>query len=281
MKTDHKSILLITALRGKGVKYVNIKTFHAKIALFTLIGLAMISLSSFGLMYKFYKKAKVHAKQKREVVSQLNSQISLLDQYSRQSELIEEKYKERLKDIEEKLLEMEELLSKKGIKKKLSVGGEFLPNEESDLSYVDFIEKDLDELFSIMESFPLGTPLLGKINSGFGYRKDPFNSRSAFHSGVDIDANQGQRITATAEGMVEVAGWYGSYGNTIIIRHKYGYQTLFGHLSKIKVKKGEKVKVGDVIGYVGSTGRSTGPHLHYEMMKNGKKISPKNYLSLR
>lgn len=281
MKTEYKSILVVTALRGKGVKYVTIRSSHVRIAFFTLIGLAVISLSSFGLMYKFYKKAKIHARQKKEVVSQLKSQISLLDQYSIQNELIEERYKEKLKDIEEKLVEMEELLSKKGIQKELSVGGEFLPNGETKLSHVDFIEKDLDELFTLMESFPLGTPLLGKINSGFGYRRDPFNSRSGFHSGVDIDANPGQRVAATAEGVIEVAGWYGSYGKTVIIRHKYGYQTLFGHLSRVDVKKGQEVKVGDVIGRVGSTGRSTGPHLHYEVMKNGKKINPISYLSLR
>ncbi|HSE83191.1 MAG TPA: M23 family metallopeptidase, partial [Thermodesulfobacteriota bacterium] len=233
MKTDHELIPEAAALDDRGVKYVNMRSSHVKIAFFTLIGLTMISLSSLGLMYKFYKKAKIHAKQKREVVSQLKNQESLLDQYSTRNELIGEKYKERLKDIEEKLVEMEELLSKKGIKKRLSVGGEFLPNEETDLSYVDFLEKDLDELFTLMESFPLGTPLLGNINSGFGYRRDPFNSRSAFHSGVDIDADQGQRVTATAEGIVEVAGWYGSYGNTVIIRHKYGYQSLFGHLSRV------------------------------------------------
>ncbi|HEX3034046.1 MAG TPA: M23 family metallopeptidase, partial [Thermodesulfobacteriota bacterium] len=252
MKTDHKPILGVTVLDDRGVKYINIRSSHVKIAFFTLIGLAMISLSSFGLMYKFYKKAKINARQKREVVTQLKSQLSLLDQYSTQNELIEEKYKERLKDIEEKLVEMEELLSKKGIKKRLSVGGEFLPNEETDLSYVDFIEKDLDELFTLMESFPLGTPLLGKINSGFGYRRDPFNSRSAFHSGVDIDANQGQRVNATAEGIVEVAGWYRLYGRTVIVRHQYGYQTLFGHLSGVDVKKGQKVKVGDLT-FVGLT----------------------------
>ena len=281
MKTDQKSIPAVANLGDSGAKYVNIKYSHVQIAFFTLIGLAIISLTSFGLMYKFYKKAKIHSRQKREVVSQLKSQISLLDQYSTQNQLIEEKYKERLKDIEEKLEEMEELLSKKGIKKNLSVGGEFFPDDEIDLSYVDFIEKDLDELFNIIETFPVGTPLIGKINSGFGYRRDPFNSRSAFHSGVDIDGVQGQRVTATAEGIVEVAGWYGSYGNTVVIRHKYGFQTLFGHLSRVDVKKGQKVKVGDVIGRVGSTGRSTGPHLHYEIRKNGKRINPVSYLSLR
>jgi murein DD-endopeptidase MepM/ murein hydrolase activator NlpD len=149
------------------------------------------------------------------------------------------------------------------------------------LSHIDFVEKNINELFDVMKSLPVGTPLSGEINSGFGYRKDPFNLKSAFHPGVDIDAKFGQPVVATADGVVEYAGWYKTYGEAVIIDHKDDYQTLYGHLSKIRVKEGQGVKAGDIIGYAGSTGRSTGPHLHYEVIKDGKTVDPANYIFLR
>jgi len=120
--------------------------------------------------------------------------------------------------------------------------------------------------------------LCGKINSGFGYRKDPINSRLAFHSGVDIDAYWGQPVILTADGIVRHAGWYKEYGKTVIVEHKNGYETLYRHLSSLNVKEGQYVKSGDVIGFAGSTGRSTGPHLHYEILKNNQKVDPARYL---
>jgi murein DD-endopeptidase MepM/ murein hydrolase activator NlpD len=176
---------------------------------------------------------------------------------------------------------MQDILHKKGIKKELSIGGEFIPAEKLTLSYVEYMKKDIDDLFNTMVSTPVGTPLTGKINSSFGYRKDPFKKRAGFHSGIDIDANYGQKIVATADGKVTKASWHSSYGKTVIIEHENGYETLFGHLSTITVKEGDQVTVGDVIGKAGSTGRSTGTHLHYEVIKDGKRVNPKNFLSLK
>ncbi len=86
---------------------------------------------------------------------------------------------------------------------------------------------------------------------------------------------------ATADGVVTKASWHSSYGKTVVIKHEDSYETLFGHLSKITVKEGESIKVGDVIGKAGSTGRSTGTHLHYEVIKDGKRVNPKQFLSLK
>ncbi|MFQ5788254.1 MAG: M23 family metallopeptidase, partial [Thermodesulfobacteriota bacterium] len=262
---------------SKPTKSFKIKLSHVKVALVTLFGFALISFLSIIFTYKFYKKAEISASQKRELIDQLNNQTDVLSEMTK-DELI---LKSRLIEIEEKLLEMEELLDKKGINKKLAVGGEYIPADSLDLSYFDNMEKGIDELFNAMKGFPLGKPIKTHIESDFGYRKDPFHSKPAFHPGIDFDAKYGQTVFATADGIVEKAGWYHSYGRTVIINHQNGYQTLYGHLSKVTVKNGQKVNTGDIIGKAGSTGRSTGTHLHYEILNGGKKINPSKFLTLK
>jgi murein DD-endopeptidase MepM/ murein hydrolase activator NlpD len=122
---------------------------------------------------------------------------------------------------------------------------------------------------------PLSNKDLKRIASGFGYRIDPIYKTTKMHPGIDFTAPQGTPIYATADGVVKMAGFSdGGYGNHVIINHGYGYETLYGHMFKVKAKAGQKVKRGEVIGYVGSTGKSTGPHCHYEVHKNGQKIDP-------
>lgn len=120
----------------------------------------------------------------------------------------------------------------------------------------------------------LELPSINSLTSGFGIRLDPFSHRLAFHGGIDFKANTGAKVVASLDGKVIFAGRNGKYGNLIRIAHPGGYETRYAHLSNIKVTKGQKVKKGTLIGLVGSTGRSTGPHLHFELMKNGKKIDP-------
>jgi murein DD-endopeptidase MepM/ murein hydrolase activator NlpD len=105
-------------------------------------------------------------------------------------------------------------------------------------------------------------------------RADPFTGKRDFHPGLDISANTGTPIFATASGKVELAAPSGDYGNLVVVDHGYGLVTRYGHLSKFLVWQGSEVKRGDVVGYVGSTGRATGPHLHYEVLANGKLINP-------
>ncbi len=123
-------------------------------------------------------------------------------------------------------------------------------------------------------------PLRGRITSRFGWRKDPFTGKRAFHYGVDISAPVGTPVRAAASGMVIYAGWYGGYGNVVIIKHSLGYTTVYGHLSAIVVNPGQVVKKGQIIGAVGNTGRSTGPHLHFEIRKNGRAINPLRFVKL-
>lgn len=276
MEKDRYTIMLVTA-GHKSAKSFSVKKSHIRIAFCSVMILAFVSLFSFSTSYIFYKDSVT----KSQSVNKLISTINLLSQDINKNKIIEAKLKNKLQGIEETLLEMQEVLNKKGIKKELSIGGEFIPPEKLTLSYVDYIKKDIDYLFNTVKSIPVGTPLKGKINSSFGYRKDPFKSRSGFHSGLDIDANYGQHVVATADGVVTKASWHTNYGKTVIVKHKDNYETLYGHLSKLQVKEGQEVKVGDVIGKAGSTGRSTGTHLHYEVIKDGKRVNPKNFLSLK
>jgi hypothetical protein len=120
-----------------------------------------------------------------------------------------------------------------------------------------------------------------RITSLFGWRKNPFNRRiTSFHSGVDFAGKPGTPIYATGDGVVtKGTGRMQGYGIVVVVNHGYGYQTLYAHLSKAKVKPGEKVKRGQVIGTLGRTGSATGPHLHYEVIKNGQKVNPMNFIT--
>jgi murein DD-endopeptidase MepM/ murein hydrolase activator NlpD len=143
--------------------------------------------------------------------------------------------------------------------------------------------KDVEDLVKNKETLLAHTPAiqpvhnrdLNRIASGFGYRIDPIYKTPKLHQGLDFTAPQGTPIYATANGRVSHAGNKGSgYGNHVIIDHGYGYQTLYGHMVRVKVSAGKSVKRGEVIGWVGNTGKSTGPHCHYEVIKFNQRIDP-------
>lgn len=122
---------------------------------------------------------------------------------------------------------------------------------------------------------PMSNKDLRHIASGFGYRVDPVYKITKFHAGLDFAASQGTPIYATADGVVKEASYdAGGYGNHVVINHGYSYETLYGHMVRIKVKVGQQIKRGEVIGWVGSTGKSTGPHCHYEVHKGGQPVDP-------
>jgi len=128
------------------------------------------------------------------------------------------------------------------------------------------------------DAFPSIWPVRGQISAGFGQRLDPFSGEGVFHSGVDIRAPYGTRVMCGGDGIVLQAGFDAGYGNDIIVDHGYGLTTKYGHLSKIFVVVGQEVKRGQVIGAVGMTGRTTGPHLHYEVLLNDTPVNPMRYL---
>ena len=143
------------------------------------------------------------------------------------------------------------------------------------------VRNDVDRRQALVSATPSMWPIAGWISSGFGNRRDPFTGEDAFHPGLDISADHGAPIHAPADGLVESAGLNGNYGNLITLDHGFGLVTRYGHLSRYAVFAGQAIRRGDVIGYVGSTGRSTSPHLHYEVLVNGQLTNPLRLLSGR
>ena len=149
-------------------------------------------------------------------------------------------------------------------------------NQEKSYKEIESMISNKEKLLSATPAIqPLSNRDLNRLSSGFGYRIDPVYKTVKFHPGLDFTAPQGTPIYATADGVVQTAGNVGNgYGNHIVINHGYSYQTLYGHMSRLKANRGQRVKRGEVIGYVGSTGKSTGPHLHYEVFKARKRLDP-------
>jgi murein DD-endopeptidase MepM/ murein hydrolase activator NlpD len=166
-----------------------------------------------------------------------------------------------------------------GTTKRLDVLAKEVIIQSKSLEEIAKLAKDKEKLLAAIPAIqPVKNEDLKMMASGFGYRTDPFTKVRKFHAGMDFSSRTGTIVYATGDGVVEKADNSASgYGNHIVIRHGYGYQTLYGHLSKYKVRAGQKIKRGDVIGYVGSTGRSEAPHLHYEVHRNGEVVNPLNF----
>lgn len=162
-------------------------------------------------------------------------------------------------------------------------GGPFIPADTSLLREQEtelyFSLKRMMVLHEVVSVMPLARPIgAARMSSGYGTRLDPFNGRLAMHTGQDFAGPRGARILAAADGVVKDTGWQTGYGKTVDVEHGYGFMTKYGHLSEILVKEGQHVKKGQVIAVQGSTGRSTGPHLHYEVRYHNKTLNPKNFL---
>ncbi len=130
---------------------------------------------------------------------------------------------------------------------------------------------------SIIASLPSIRPIVGQITSAFGMRMHPVLKRPIFHAGTDFSAPVGTRVLVTADGIVTSSGFDGGYGKKVVVDHGFGYQTIYAHLSKAVVRQGQRVHRGDIIAFSGNTGRSTGPHLHYEVRKDNVVVNPTAY----
>ncbi|RTE88514.1 M23 family peptidase [Bradyrhizobium sp. LVM 105] len=169
-----------------------------------------------------------------------------------------------------------------------AMGGPFVPIKltanagpfEKQLNRINITRAEMDRLNRTLALVPYRKPVVGEVEftSGFGVRSDPFLGRPAMHTGLDFRAASGDPVRVTANGKVVSAGWSGGYGRMVEVDHGNGLSTRYGHLSEINVKVGEIVKIGQVVGLVGSTGRSTGPHLHYETRIEGEAVDPQKFL---
>ena len=151
---------------------------------------------------------------------------------------------------------------------------------ERQLYRINIARAHVDRLTRTLGNVPVRKPIVGEIDlsSGFGVRMDPFVRAMAMHTGLDFRGSTGDPARATANGTVTTAGWSGGYGRMVEIDHGNGFTTRYGHLSEILVKVGQTVRIGQTVGRVGSTGRSTGPHLHYETRIDGEAVDPQKFL---
>jgi len=171
---------------------------------------------------------------------------------------------------------------------RVGMGGPYVPVKlpanasafDRELYQINITRAQVEKLNRTLALVPYRKPVVGEVEftSGFGIRTDPFLGRPAMHTGLDFRASAGDPVRATANGKVASAGWAGGYGRMVEIDHGNGLSTRYGHLSEINVKVGDPIKIGQVIGEVGSTGRSTGPHLHYETRIDGEAVDPQKFL---
>jgi murein DD-endopeptidase MepM/ murein hydrolase activator NlpD len=201
-----------------------------------------------------------------------------------------------LTDLEQhfdgKVRRIRSVLDELGVKRTMppaAIGGPFVPARppgvgatafERQLYRIKFARAQISRYSHTLASVPVRKPVGGSVDtsSPFGVRTDPFNGRAAMHTGLDLRGDRGEPVHATANGKVTHAGWEGGYGKMIEIDHGDGIATRYGHLSKINVKVGQTVRVGQILGLIGSTGRSTGPHLHYETRINNEAVNPQKFL---
>jgi len=210
-----------------------------------------------------------------------SAKLERANQIKREVDL--EKVKASFKSIDQNIRVINQMLVERGFPQQTlkNAGGP----DDFDITDVNeiasFYDKELARMEAILSESPIGRPHYGEQTSGFGYRYNPFGSGTLEgHKGLDFSGDSGDPVRTTADGVVEFAGVKGGYGNCVIVRHKSGYETLYGHLSRILVKQNQKIETGYEIGKLGSTGRSTGPHLHYEVIKDGIKIDPARFTKL-
>ena len=279
---DISTVIIVNKGRER-TQTIQIKTRHInRLRHYAAVTLVVILLLSGSVIYLRYQN-QLQETRNTQLTAQLNKLIgktNVKGNFNKPANA--ESY---IQAIQEKLQTINNYLRKRGLKgfSTDAVGG----NGNAEAAKLTEVEKYslydeyLDRLVKTVGYTPMGYPKISSFTSFFGYRSDPFNSEGAeFHPGIDFKGNRGDEAKCTANGKVVFAGWYGGYGKCVRIEHGNDLETLYGHLSRITVEVGQVVTVGQKIGEIGSTGHSTGTHLHYEVRKNGKAVNPMKYLSL-
>ncbi|WP_167495912.1 peptidoglycan DD-metalloendopeptidase family protein [Desulfosediminicola ganghwensis] len=223
-------------------------------------------------------------------LNELNLQIASLrmDKAEQQAAFKEEKellISTAVSELEERSVLIETIMHNIGVKVPApksskgsqNSGGPFI---EANPGIQDELLYKADKYTKLIKQIPLGSPGTGPITSRFGARQDPFNGKRSVHEGLDFRGKTGDKIYATANGVIKRAFTNGSYGKYVEIDHLNGYTTSFAHMHSFVVRKGDRVQRGQLIGLVGNTGRSTGPHLHYEVKYRGKPVNPIKYIQI-
>ncbi|MES2425593.1 MAG: M23 family metallopeptidase [Bacteroidota bacterium] len=286
MKVNQKDVstIVILSKNKQGTKTIQIRTSHIARLKYYAMGVVGVIGLLIGSIVFLNNKSQQQELEKQKLISQI---VSLKGQIpaALQQEAEKNSAQSYIQAIEGKLKHINDYLRKRGLKgfATKSVGGDSkeadakLSDKEIYMAYNDY----LTNLVNTVGFTPMGYPRISSMTSSFGYRSDPFNTEHAeFHPGIDFKGSRGDAAKCTANGRVISAGWNGGYGNCVTVAHANGFQTLYGHLSRITVKVGQLLSVGDKVGEVGSTGRSTGTHLHYEVRKDGRPVNPVKFLTL-
>jgi murein DD-endopeptidase MepM/ murein hydrolase activator NlpD len=284
LKQTDVSTVIIVNKGNLATKTIQIKTKHlSRIKHYALGILALILLLSGAIIY-LQSQNNREEEEKKQLLSQL-LKLKIALPVTVTEDKKDNKAQAYVQDIEGKLQKINDYLRKRGLKgfstKSVGGNGNAEASKLTDDETYSLYDEYLDRLVHTVAFTPMGYPRISSLTSFFGYRSDPFDSAHAeFHPGIDFKGAKGDEARSTANGKVVFAGRYGGYGNCVRIAHANNFETLYGHLSRITVKEGEEVVVGQKIGEIGSTGRSTGTHLHYEVRKNGKAINPIKFLTL-
>ena len=285
--TNFSTIIIVNKNQGQ-TQAIRVKTKHLKRIKHYIVSVLCLIVILVGTIIYLNSKDTKHEQEKQQLLSQiaqLKGKLPIAVAEANSAAQSANTASNYIQSIQSKLQKINDYLSKRGLKgfSIKSVGGNGNAEEAklSDNEKYSMYNDYLSRLLTSVAFTPMGYPRLSSITSVFGYRSDPFDTENAeYHPGIDFRGAKGDPVRVTADGKVVFTGWRGGYGNCIIVQHKNDFQTLYGHLSHIDVKDGQSVNTGDVIGKVGSTGHSTGAHLHYEVRKNGKPINPVKFLTL-
>jgi murein DD-endopeptidase MepM/ murein hydrolase activator NlpD len=288
LKLTNFSTIIIVNKNQEQTQAIRVKTKHLKRIRHYIASVVLLIIALVGTIAYLNSKDTKREQEKQQLLSQiaqLKGKVSSTTSASVAMAASTNSASNYIQSIQSKLQKINDYLRKRGLKgfSTNSVGGDGNAGESklTDNEKYSLYNDYLSRLVNSVAFTPMGYPRLSSITSVFGYRSDPFDSENAeLHPGIDFRGAKGDPVHVTADGNVVFTGRKGGYGNCIIVQHKNDFQTLYGHLSHIDVKEGQSIKTGDVIGEVGSTGRSTGTHLHYEVRKNGKPINPVKFLTL-
>jgi murein DD-endopeptidase MepM/ murein hydrolase activator NlpD len=280
---DQKVHIIITGEAGKGRSFaLHKKTVRSVCIAAVLLSLCLTAGAIAGL--SLYKKNISLESRTAMLGTELSATSAVLENIRAEKARLEQDREDLLENsisrLDERSKIIQEIMDDIGIK----VEGEDNPDHSGgpfialEREYGEHLLELTDRYLDMLKTVPLGRPVPGEISSGFGSRIDPLNKKKAFHPGIDFRGNTGDAIHATADGIVKEVSRNTILGRYIILSHGNGFETIFAHMHKTLVEKGEEVKRGQVIGLIGNTGRSTGSHLHYGIQLHGKSIDPGKYL---
>jgi murein DD-endopeptidase MepM/ murein hydrolase activator NlpD len=277
------TVIIVDKSKGRS-KTLQVKTKHISRLKHYATGILLLIVALSGAIFYLNSQNQHQQQENNRLMAQLTKLKSTIPPPAPVTEVKKADAQTYIQAIQVKLESINNYLRKRGLKgfSTKNIGGiDDADTKLSDDEKYSLYDEYLDRLLHTIAFTPMGYPHISSLTSFFGYRSDPFDpSRSEFHPGIDFKGTRGDAARCTANGKVVSAGWNGGYGNCVCISHGNNLETVYGHLSRITVKVGEEVIAGQKIGEVGSTGRSTGNHLHYEVRKNGKPVNPISYLSL-